>query len=752
MTVLIDLAALGILVTTLFWMSRHTLPIRWSMKSWLFLLVLLWAGADAVTHLSRSFGWQWPFAEGEFGYELMLPLLFLFFIISLQSEQTARFFSDSENTYRLILDNADELVYQIDLRGRLLFANNTALKTSGYSWAEAQGMHFARFIHRGDVRPIDQMSREKVLARERVRSHVRMRTKDGSLRYLDTTIVPMVSRGKVVAFQGIARDVTNERRALNQAQFLASVITESEAPILIFDENGRITVWNRGVERLTTISRAEAIGRVFDELFPDAPDILLETAARGGVYTLEMHIPVKEEHVPLLLTAYRVMMPDKHAAHAVFLQDISRQRKLEEQLLHHQRMEALGKLAGGIAHDFNNILTIISGNSAILKNREDLPQDMRHYIDAIARTTKRGAALTSQLLTFSRRQPFVPKRLAVEELIEDTVDLLAHAGWEGIRFETAIEPNLPTIWADSGRLQQVLMNLCVNGRDAMGSKGTLSIKALRQEYLTESDIPPGTDGIPGVYVVLSVTDTGTGMDEETLDQIFEPFFTTKSPSKGTGLGLANVHGIVRQHRGWIDVETKLGRGSTFHVVLPSSDTYTRSETSRQDDHFIAADSDLVDQFLRQADHAVAEQGTPKEEEPGLRVAQQLRGSETVLFVDDETLVRDVGQAALELYGYKVVTASSGQEAVTYLAQNPDLIDIIVLDWSMREMDGKGVLEMLRDVGSTIPVLMQSGVWPTSQKKKLFDHGARGFLAKPYIPDTLVSEIRRILDSTRKADV
>lgn len=750
---LFDLASLAILMVTLAWMIRQR-PIRqWPVSSWIFGGGLLWAIANSISHISVAFNWQSPIEGAEFGYELMIPLLYLFFVISFQREHVEQQFADSEDTYRLILENAEELVYQIDMQGRVIFANQTALKVSGYEWESGQRMHFVRLIHPDDVRHVVKVTREKIFNKERARYHVRMRTKDGSIRYLDATIVPIMRKGEVVASQGIARDVTNERRALNQAQFLASVITESEAPILIFDENGRITVWNRGIEKLTTIQRSEAIGRSFDDLFPDAPDILLETAARGGVYTLEMRIPVREDHVPVLLTAYRVMMPDKHAAHAVFLQDISRQRKLEEQLLHHQRMEALGKLAGGIAHDFNNILTIISGNSAILKNREDLPKDVSHYIDAIVRTTKRGAALTSQLLTFSRRQPFIPKRLKVEELIDDTVDLLAHAGWEGVRFETATEPNLPTIWADHGRLQQVLMNLCVNGRDAMSAKGTLTLRSSRRELLTDAEIPPGTEGVPGVYVVLSVSDTGTGMDEETLDKIFEPFFTTKSPSKGTGLGLANVHGIVRQHRGWIDVDSKLGRGSTFHIVLPSADTYTRAETLSPEDNFIPADADMLDSLIPKSDHVVVD---PKNiEHPVEEVAaapvpagtQQLQGSECVLFVDDETLVRDVGQAALELYGYNVLTASSGTEAVNILQSNPDSIDIVVLDWSMRDMDGKGVLEMLRDAGSSIPVLMQSGVWPTSQKKKLLEHGARGFLAKPYMPDTLVSEIRRILDAT-----
>lgn len=749
MSRLLDLGALAILLAAGAWLV-HGNPIkRWPVSRWVFGGTLVWAFVTALSHLTASFNAGIELHATQIGYELLLPILYLFFLVAYLREQHQQHLADSEATYRLILDNAEELVYQIDLNGRVIFANNTALLVSGYAWAEARGKHFARVVHPGDLDHVIRITREKVLKGERARYNVRLITRNGDVRHLDATVVPILRSGEVIATQGIARDVTNERRALNQAQFLASVITESEAPILIFDDDGKITVWNRGMEHLTGFKRADAIGSSFDDLFPDVPDLLLETAARGGVFTMEFHVPVEDGFIPTLLTAYRVMMPDKHAAHAVFLQDISRQRKLEEQLLHHQRMEALGKLAGGIAHDFNNILTIISGNSAILKNRPDLPEELKHYVDAIVRTTKRGANLTSQLLTFSRRQPFTAQRIAVDELIEDTVDLIAHAGWEGIRFETAVEPNLQPLWGDSGRLQQVLMNLCVNARDAMPDGGTLTIRCARHEIFDESDIPPGAEGTVGMYCAIEVADTGIGMDENTIDKIFEPFYTTKSPSKGTGLGLANVHGIIRQHRGWIEVDSKVGKGTVFRIILPTADTFTQAETGRK-----ARQKESEELFAREdalfhtSDHLLVD--THAGEEQGLEeltgaASQQLRGNETVLFVDDETLIRDVGEAALEMYGYRVLTASSGREAVEIINTNPGGIDLIVLDWSMKDMDGKGVLDVLEDNGLNIPVLMQSGVWPATQKKKLFEHGAHGFLSKPYMPDTLVSEIRRILD-------
>jgi len=748
---LLDLAAMAILLAAGAWML-HRNPMRtWPPSRWVFAGTLVWAFITALTHLSVSLAHEPALPSTQIGYELLLPVLFLFFIVAYLREQYQQHLADSEATYRLILDNAEELVYQVDLQGRIIFANNTALMVSGYRWEEARGKHFVRVVHRSDLEHVVRITKEKVLKGERARYNVRMITRSGDVRHLDATVVPILRAGHVIATQGIARDVTNERRALNQAQFLASVITESEAPILIFDEDGKITVWNRGLEHLTGFKRADAIGSSFDDLFPDVPDLLLETAARGGVFTMEFHVPVDEGYIPTLLTAYRVMMPDKHAAHAVFLQDISRQRKLEEQLLHHQRMEALGKLAGGIAHDFNNILTIISGNSAILKNRPDLPEELKHYVDAIVRTTKRGANLTSQLLTFSRRQPFTAQRIAVDELIEDTVDLIAHAGWEGIRFETSVEPNLQPLWGDSGRLQQVLMNLCVNARDAMPEGGTLTIRCRRHDILDESDIPPGSEGVVGMYCAIEVADTGIGMDEDTVDKIFEPFYTTKSPSKGTGLGLANVHGIIRQHRGWIEVDSKVGKGSVFRIVLPTADTFALTETGRKArlKQEQEEDSDVTDVLLSTSDHLLVNTRSESDEdsdlEPEVTGSAQLRGSETVLFVDDETLIRDVGEAALEMYGYRVLTASSGREAVEILNAHPGGIDLIVLDWSMKDMDGKGVLDVLEDNGLEIPVLMQSGVWPATQKKKLFDHGARGFLSKPYMPDNLVSEIRRILD-------
>ncbi len=666
--------------------------------------------------------------------------LYIFLLHVLLYERMESSLSSSEERYKLIVDNAEELVYHVDRSGKLLFANKACMRATGYSWEEMKDRSIFDFIHPEDAREVRRKTLREIFHGRKCRYDARILTQSGETRLIETDAVPIIDGGGVVGSQCIGRDVTASRRTLDQLQFYASVITESEAPILLFDAEGRVKIWNKGVEAITGLRRAETIDRSYEELFPDIPDIVLEAAAHDGSYTLETNISSDSGSVPVLLMVYRVGSSRSLQGYAVFLQDLRKMRRLEEQLQHHQRMEALGKLAGGIAHDFNNLLTIISGNAVLLQSWMDLDTEGDRYTDAILRATKRGAGLTSQLLTFSRRRAFSPSEVQVQELIEETVDLLAHAHWQDINFDVLVEPNLSSLFADSSRIQQVLMNLCVNAREAMPDGGTITVRAKRQELFSEEMLPPSATAGPGMYVSIEVEDTGVGMDRKTLEHIFDPFFTMKSTTKGTGLGLATVHGIVQQHQGWVEVESKPKEGSLFRVIVPSCKMIGGDDASSEAE---IKGSRKMPAFLEQMDKKTDRAQTERKE---LKSTTHLRGSETILFVDDEELVREVGRSSLEMFGYRVLIAESGRKALKILAKERNNIDIVVLDWAMRDLDGAMVLEKLKKESPGLPVLVQSGLWHPSQSEDVLSLGATGFIAKPFMPDALAAEVRKILDN------
>lgn len=347
---------------------------------------------------------------------------------------------------------------------------------------------------------------------------------------------------------------------------LAAIMKDGLLPTFIADEEGQIVFWSRGMVALTMLPEDEALSQTLDSFAPDWPDLLLETAA-ARIFEAPVTITLGEKTHDLYLSSYRRRIPGQGSLCVVHLVDLSRRRQHEERQLHQQRMESLGRLAGGIAHDFNNILTIIRGNALVLRNDNRLPESHHSVSESIIKATQKGAAMINRLLTFSKPQPFTPFPVSVQSLIDDTLALVRSSEWDMIKVHSTMEPDLPPILGEPNRLSQVMVNLFVNARDAMPEGGDLFVHVGKQNYLTPSDLP--AEGVePGSYISISVRDTGTGMPREVVDRIFEPFFTTKSSGKGTGLGLPNVHTIIRQHSGWVDVESSPGKGSTFTLHLP----------------------------------------------------------------------------------------------------------------------------------------------------------------------------------------
>jgi two-component system, cell cycle sensor histidine kinase and response regulator CckA len=389
-----------------------------------------------------------------------------------------------------------------------------------------------------------------------------------------------------------------------------------------------------------------------------------------------------------------------------FARDITERRQLESQLLQAQKMEAVGRLAGGVAHDFNNLLTVILSYSDLLL--EDLPSDApdREDVEEIRKAAIAASTLTRQLLAFSRQQVLQPRVLDVNEVIAGTEKLLGRLLGEDVRFTTTLAAKLGAVKVDPGQLEQIIMNLAVNARDAMPRGGRLTIETANVE-LDEAYVRGHPLAQPGRYVMLAVTDTGVGMDAATQARIFEPFFTTKEPGKGTGLGLATVHGIVKQHGGSIWVYSEPGRGTSFKIYLPRVDEPVSPHVA-----------------------------TP---------AEAVGGSETVLVTEDVAAVRAVAKQMLERQGYTVLEAPDGEAAITLVEQYAEVIHLLLTDVVMPDVSGRELATRLQALRPHLKVLYMSGYTDDAIVRHGILEEGIAYLQKPFTPDTLARKVRAVLD-------
>jgi len=504
-----------------------------------------------------------------------------------------------------------------------------------------------------------------------------------------------------------------------------SLVESSEQGIFIMT-GGRLVFANESLGRL--------FGQPMDKLLHSDPFAFLTPAWRermkqihkqwangvevDSVYEIELQRPDGESRIATL----HVQNLDYHgheAIHGVFT-DITQQRTLEDQLRQAQKMEAIGTLAGGIAHDFNNLLTGIIGNIGMAAINADSAG--RRYLTDAGKAAERAAGLVRQLLTFSRKGRPERELINPGEIVRETADILRETIDRRIAVQQDVAENVWRIVADPGQVHQVAMNLAINARDAIDElmqKSAAQGNGNGQEYQIVLELENVVvddnyraihhDARPGQYVCLSVTDNGAGMDEQTKERIFEPFFTTKEQGKGTGLGLATVFGIAKQHDGWVNVYSEPGEGTTFRVYFPTEDNQEAS----------------ADSFEIQG------------EAPG--------GNETILLVDDEEVIRNLGEAILARKGYNVMLAADGREALDVFAREKDNIDLVILDHTMPFLSGREVLEQIRVLDADVSVLMSSGYSEASKMLQQEAMQAGGFIAKPYRVNELAHKVRQMLD-------
>jgi PAS domain S-box-containing protein len=503
-----------------------------------------------------------------------------------------------------------------------------------------------------------------------------------------------------------------------QMMLLAAIVESSDDAVIGCTMGGLITIWNRGAERLYGYSAEEVMGQpTLTNLrlhWPEELRAMKKVRAGESVPPFEavrQRKDGKQIHVSVCVSPIR--RPDGRVIGAsAICRDISERKRLEEQVRQAQKMEAVGQLAGGVAHDFNNLLTIISGYSDLLLSIS-LDERARGPVREIQKAGERAASLTRQLLAFSRKQVLEPKVLDLNAVVTDTDKMLRRLIGEDVLLATALAPGLQPVKVDPGQIEQVILNLAVNARDAMPQGGKLTIETANME-LDEGYAALHAEVKPGRYVLLAISDTGCGMNAETKARIFEPFFTTKGPGKGTGLGLATVYGIVRQSGGHVGVYSEPGQGTTFKIYLP----------------------------------AVEERISSGKSPGGAKPVPQ--GRETVLLVEDEEAVRKIARLVLQRHGYTVLEATNGQEAIDVGHRHGGQIGLLVTDVVMPGMGGREVATRLTALQPEIKVLYLSGYTDDAVVRHGILEAETAFLQKPFTPTTLAAKVREVLDGDEPA--
>ncbi|MFA5795464.1 MAG: ATP-binding protein [Candidatus Brocadiia bacterium] len=380
-----------------------------------------------------------------------------------------------------------------------------------------------------------------------------------------------------------------------------------------------------------------------------------------------------------------------------------------EQLMQSEKLSTMGQLAGGVAHDFNNLMMIISGNVYLLKSEVDPTDEQTHKMfDNIKRAVDRGTDLSQKLLGFARRGKYLPVPVNCNQIVEETVGMLSQTIEKTITIEQHLAPDLQSVEADKSQIHQVILNICINATQAITNKGKIIIETLNAT-IDEEYVRIHTDAKPGKFVVISISDTGMGMDKETIKHIFEPFFTTKKAGEGSGLGLAMVYGIVKNHNGFINVYSEYGKGSCFKVYLPASG---KEASSKPSSHKIVLPQESVSK------------------------------SGVILVVDDESGILEIARLILGKHGYEVLTAKSGPEAVSVYQKEKDRINLVILDLIMPIWDGKETYAKLKEINPAVKVLIASGYSISGQAQGMIDAGALGFIQKPFNIENLLREIKQ----------
>jgi two-component system cell cycle sensor histidine kinase/response regulator CckA len=638
-----------------------------------------------------------------------------------EQRRTAEAQRQQQGLLEAIAEGTTEAIFVKDLQGRYLMINTAGAQMIGLSVAEVVGKDDGTFFPEETARKIMERDRKVMESgvpqtyEERTQWHGTNRT------FLSTKGPYRDGRGNIVGLVGIALDITERNRAAEalaeSEERFRTLFQGSPIGISVIDMDGKVFAVNAAYRKMLNLDPEETVTtHLFDEVTHpenrEADALLYAELARG----------VREQD----RTEKRYLLRDKREVwadlHLYLLRDrssqprfvigmaidITERKLLEDQLRRAQRMETIGTLAGGVAHDFNNLLTVIKGYCNLLMGRLKDDRELTSQMEYIDRAAEQAASLTRQLLAFSRQQVLQPKVFNLNELVTNADKMLRRLIGENIEMVAVTARDLGSVKADPGQIESVIMNLAVNARDAMPNGGKLTLETANAD-LDDAYAHRHLGSKPGRYVMLTVSDTGVGMDRETIAHIFEPFFTTKEVGKGTGLGLSAVYGVVKQSEGYVWVHSEPGKGSTFKVYLPRVDEAA--------------------QAVPEKTKAAATQG----------------GTETILLVEDDPQVRDLTRDVLEARGYRVLVAERSLEAPVMCAGHDGIIDLLLTDVVMPGLGGNELALQILKQRPAIKILFMSGYTDNSLLQGASLSNGFHFLQKPFTPSSLAAKIREILD-------
>jgi PAS domain S-box-containing protein len=641
--------------------------------------------------------------------------------------EAERSLQKSEERYRRITSAITDYIYTVRIEsGRPVATKHgeACFAVTGYTTEEFAGDDYLwiRIVVEEDHEIIRRQVDHVLAGLSPPPVEHRIIRKDGVMRWVESTVVPSFDpKGNLVSYDGIIRDISERKeaeRALRISEEKFSKAFRSGPTLITIStlNDGRYIDVNDAYLQAGKYKRDDIIGRTESELGcwvnPDDRNRLVSLLREQGIVNNEeVNFRIKPGVIlKVLWSAETIDIKGEIYIIAVIL-DITERKMLENQLLQSQKMEAVGQLAGGVAHDFNNILTAIISYGYLLKKKLKEGDPLNENIDKILLLANRASSITQGLLTFSRKRYLELSPVKLNDIISSSEKLLSKFIGEDIAIRTRLTHKQPVIIADRIQMEQVIVNLATNARDAMPNGGTLTIET-ELVQLDDNFIKYHGFGRTGLYAYLAVTDTGQGISEDMRQKIFEPFFTTKDVGKGTGLGLAITYGIIRQHLGYINIYSEPGKGTTFKIYLPA-----------------AKESAAVGRSAK---------------------LPLLAGkSETILVVEDDATVRDSVSKMLKEFGYKVIEAVSGEDAVEKFTLNREHINLLLLDVVMPGMNGRETYDRIKGMDPAMKVIFTSGYTPEFLKqKKVFDNDFM-MLTKPIVPDSFLARIREVLDETGK---
>jgi PAS domain S-box-containing protein len=631
-----------------------------------------------------------------------------------EKERVERALRKNEEELRVTFENAGISIALVDNAGRLVKCNPALQKFVGYSEAELREMSIADITHPDDMQTDWSLYQELMEGkRDHYEIEKRYFHKNGEIKWGRLTVSVVRGADQQPQYSiGMVEDVTEYRQREQKLREQAALLDKAQDAILVRNMEDVVLYWNKGAERLYGYTADQAVGRKIKELIYKNKEASVLSEARSALFSKgewhgEISQVTKDGREVLVEARWTLMRDEQGQPHSVLAinTDITERKKLESQFLRAQRMESIGTLAGGIAHDLNNVLAPILMSCELLELEVKEPE-LRDVVTIIKTGAKRGAELVKQVLTFARGVEGRRLALQPKHLIHEVEQMMRETFPKSIQVRVLLSPDLPMVSGDPTQLHQVLLNLCVNARDAMPMGGQLTLRA-ESVWRDENQAMSGAHSQAREYVVIRVADSGTGIAPEIREKIFDPFFTTKEVGRGTGLGLSTTLAIVKSHDGFMNVASEPGQGSTFEVYLPA---------------------------LRAAPGTMAR---PAESESP-------RGNgEMILLVDDEPSILKITKRALEGYGYRVLTAENGNQAITLYRQHAGEIAVVVTDMMMPLMDGPATIHALRSMNAGVKVIASSGLSTTDSTHRAQEMKVP-FLAKPYKAEVLLKALKSLI--------